>query len=109
MTLKYEPSARALTTGNYPDTKSRRSRSGEITLRVIEYSLPGVPQAEQRYRLLTTLLDHARIRAPAAARAAQRGSFSEQLSEPAPPQPWPHWGERPRIRAGVGASGTHVP
>ena len=52
----------------YPDTKSRRSRSGEITLRVIEYSLPGVPQAEQRYRLLTTLLDPAQ--APALELAA---------------------------------------
>ena len=52
----------------YPDTKSRRSRSGEITLRVIEYSLPGVPQAEQRYRLLTTLLDP--VQAPALELAA---------------------------------------
>lgn len=41
----------------YPDTKSRRSRSGEITIRVIEYSLPGVDQAQQRYRLITSLLD----------------------------------------------------
>ncbi len=41
----------------YPDAKSRRSRSGEITLRVIEYSLPGVADAQQRYRLVTTLLD----------------------------------------------------
>ena len=52
----------------YPDTKSRRSRSGEITLRVIEYSLPGVPQAEERYRLLTTLLDP--VQAPALELAA---------------------------------------
>jgi hypothetical protein len=41
----------------YPDTKSRKSRIGEITLRVIEYSLPGVSNAQERYRLLTTLLD----------------------------------------------------
>ncbi len=41
----------------YPNAQSRRSRSGEITVRVIEYSLPGVPDAQQRYRLLTTLLD----------------------------------------------------
>ena len=41
----------------YPDAKSRRRRSGEIRLRVIEYQLPGVPDAEPRYRLLTTLLD----------------------------------------------------
>ena len=52
----------------YPGTKSRRSRSGEIRLRVIEYSLPGVPQAEERYRLLTTLLDP--VRAPALELAA---------------------------------------
>jgi len=42
----------------YPDAKSRRSRGGEITVRVIEYALPGVPDAQARYRLLTTLLDH---------------------------------------------------
>ena len=50
----------------YPDMKSRRKRSGEIVVRVIEYSLPGTwpkasptDTAEQavRYRLLTTLLD----------------------------------------------------
>ena len=53
----------------YPDIKSRRKRSGEIVVRVIEYCLPGVwPKASptdamadtgqaQRYRLLTTLLD----------------------------------------------------
>lgn len=41
----------------YPDTKSRRSRTGEITVRVIEYALPGVPGAEPRYRLITSLLD----------------------------------------------------
>ena len=67
------PVVKALADGSYlsviyPDTKSRRSRSGEITLRVIEYSLPGVPQAEQRYRLLTTLLDPAQ--APALELAA---------------------------------------
>ena len=41
----------------YPSTKSRRSRAGEITVRVIEYALPGVPDAQARYRLLSTLLD----------------------------------------------------
>ena len=41
----------------YPDVKSRRARQGGITLRVIEYSLPGMPEAQARYRLLTTLLD----------------------------------------------------
>lgn len=52
----------------YPDTKSRRSRSGEITLRVIEYALPGVAQAQERYRLVTTLLDP--VQAPALELAA---------------------------------------
>ena len=47
----------------YPDAKSRASRSGEITLRVIDYALPGVPDAQERYRLLTTLLDP--VQAPA--------------------------------------------
>lgn len=47
----------------YPNPKSRRSRTGEITLRVIEYSLPGVPGAQERYRLVTTLLDP--VQAPA--------------------------------------------
>jgi len=56
------PLVKALNDGSYlsviyPNTKSRRSRSGEITVRVIEYGLPGVPDAQQRYRLVTTLLD----------------------------------------------------
>ena len=41
----------------YPDQKSRRSRRGEILLRVIEYSLPIAAGTPVRYRLLTTLLD----------------------------------------------------
>jgi hypothetical protein len=41
----------------YPDAKSRRSHRDEITLRVIDYALPGVADAQQRYRLITTLLD----------------------------------------------------
>jgi hypothetical protein len=41
----------------YPDQKSRRSRHGEIMLRVIEYSLPDADGKPVRYRLLTTLLD----------------------------------------------------
>jgi Insertion element 4 transposase N-terminal/Transposase DDE domain len=41
----------------YPDQKSRRSRRGEIMLRVIEYSLPDLDGQTARYRLVTTLLD----------------------------------------------------
>jgi hypothetical protein len=37
--------------------KHRRQASGAITLRVIEYTLEGVPGAEPLYRLVTTLLD----------------------------------------------------
>lgn len=41
----------------YPDAKSRTTRTGEIVLRVIEYALPGASGAQERYRLITTLLD----------------------------------------------------
>ena len=41
----------------YPDQKSRRSRHGEITLRVIEYRLSDQQDEPVRYRLVTTLLD----------------------------------------------------
>jgi hypothetical protein len=41
----------------YPDAKSRATRSGEIALRVIEYTLGGAQGAPERYRLLTSLLD----------------------------------------------------
>ncbi len=41
----------------YPDVKSRRTQQDGITLRVIEYGLPGMTEAQARYRLLTTLLD----------------------------------------------------
>jgi hypothetical protein len=66
------PMVEALSDGSYlsviyPNTKSRRKRSGEITVRVIEYALPGVPDAQARYRLLTTLLDS--VQAPALALA----------------------------------------
>lgn len=62
------PVVKALADGSYlsviyPDTKSRISRTGEISVRVIEYSLPGLPAAAPRYRLLTTLLDC--VKAPA--------------------------------------------
>ena len=35
----------------------RKDKSAEVTVRVIEYILPGTQGAETRYRLLTTLLD----------------------------------------------------
>ncbi len=45
-----------------------RGERTPIPVRVIEYTLPGVPAAESRYRVVTTLLDPAR--APAAELAA---------------------------------------
>jgi hypothetical protein len=44
----------------YPPGKGRRAGAAEaIVVRVIEYALPGLPDAQPRYRLLTTLLDPA--------------------------------------------------
>lgn len=47
----------------YPDAKAKRIEQGGITLRVIEYALPGMPDSQSRYRLLTTVLDP--LQAPA--------------------------------------------
>ena len=52
----------------YPNTKARRSRQGEISLRVIEYSMNSPQGLAVRYRLLTTLLDP--VQAPALELAA---------------------------------------
>lgn len=52
----------------YPSTKARRQDVEGIRVRVIEYHLEGVPDAEPLYRLLTTLLDD--TEAPAAELAA---------------------------------------
>jgi hypothetical protein len=42
----------------YPPGKGRRAGAAEaIPVRVIEYELPGLPDGQARYRLLTTLLD----------------------------------------------------
>jgi hypothetical protein len=41
----------------YPSTSDRRNRRQAIVVRVIEYRLPGVPDAEPIYRLITTVLD----------------------------------------------------
>jgi hypothetical protein len=42
----------------YPDTSDQRRHVNGIAVRVIEYQLPGVPDAEPLYRLITTILDH---------------------------------------------------
>lgn len=41
----------------YPSTKDRRHDTNALFVRVIEYTLEGVPDAEPIYRLVTTLLD----------------------------------------------------
>lgn len=57
------PVRQALSDGSYlsaiyPTRKGRGAGAAEsITVRVIEYALPGLPDAQPRYRLLTTLLD----------------------------------------------------
>ena len=42
----------------YPSERDRRRKTNGVTVRVIEYRLEGVPDAEPIYRLLTTILDH---------------------------------------------------
>ena len=41
----------------YPSEKDRRNSTNAVTVRVIEYRLVGVPDAEPVYRLVTTILD----------------------------------------------------
>lgn len=41
----------------YPSDRARRKNRQGITVRVIEYRLVGVKQAEPKYRLITTILD----------------------------------------------------
>ena len=52
----------------YPGDKDRRHRAGGIRVRVVEYRLEGIPEAEPLYRVLTTILDPQQ--APAAELAA---------------------------------------
>lgn len=52
----------------YPSSSDRRRRRHGIAVRVIEYRLEGVNDAEPLYRLITTILDHKR--APARELAA---------------------------------------
>ena len=52
----------------YPSDKDRRHRAGGVRLRVVEYRLEGIADAEPLYRLVTTILDPAQ--APAAELAA---------------------------------------
>jgi hypothetical protein len=67
------PRAPALADGSYlttiyPSDKDRRHGTGGVRVRVVEYRLEGIAEAEPLYRLLTTILEPAR--APAAELAA---------------------------------------
>lgn len=42
----------------YPSKRDRRKKTNGIAVRVMEYTLEGVPNAEPLYRLVTTILDH---------------------------------------------------
>jgi hypothetical protein len=59
----------------YPSATARRHGRQGVVVRVIEYTLEGVPGAEPRYRLLTTLLD------PAAAPAADLAALYHERWE----------------------------
>src|SRR3972149_2013663 len=48
----------------YPSEKDRRHRRDGCVVRVIEYRLEGIEDAEPIYRLITTLLDPAQAPAP---------------------------------------------
>src|SRR3954452_17063538 len=57
----------------YPSEKGRRHRTAGVRVRVVEYRLEGIADAEPLYRLVTTLLD------PAAAPAAElAGPYHER-------------------------------
>ena len=67
------PRERVLADGSYlttvyPSEKDRRHRTSGLPVRVVEYRLEGVAEAEPLYRLVTTILDPQR--APAAELAA---------------------------------------
>lgn len=66
----------------YPSERDRRRDTKGVAVRVIEYTLDGVPGAESLYRLVTTILDPAE--APAeelAALYAQRWEIETALDE----------------------------
>src|SRR5262245_37511555 len=78
-------------------------RATDVTVRVVDYALddPGRPQAEPRYRLLTTILDPEA--APAAELAAlypQRWEFETALDELKTHQRGPAWCCAPRCPMG---------
>jgi len=48
----------------YPSSKDRRHKTNGLTVRVVEYELVGVPDAEALYRLVTTILQPEAAPAP---------------------------------------------
>jgi hypothetical protein len=66
----------------YPSEKARRARTQGVVVRVIEYRLEGVPDADPLYRLITTIMDPSR--APAHELAAlypERWEIESALDE----------------------------
>ena len=59
----------------YPSDKDRRHRSGGLQVRVVEYRLEGIVEAEPFYRLITTILD------PAQAAAAELAALYHERWE----------------------------
>ena len=59
----------------YPSEKDRRHRANGVRVRVVEYRLEGVADAEPLYRLVTTILD------PAAAPAAELAALNHERWE----------------------------
>jgi Insertion element 4 transposase N-terminal/Transposase DDE domain len=47
----------------YPSEKDRRRKTNGVQVRVIDYCLDGIPNAEPMYRLVTTILDHQKAQA----------------------------------------------
>jgi IS4 transposase len=59
----------------YPSEKDRRHKAAGVQVRVVEYRLEGVTDAEPLYRLVTTILD------PAAAPAAELAALYHERWE----------------------------
>jgi hypothetical protein len=59
----------------YPSEKDRRHRTRGVQVRVVEYRLEGIANAEPLYRLVTTILD------PAAAQAAELAALYHERWE----------------------------
>ena len=66
----------------YPSLRDRRRGNAAVVVRVIEYTLQGVPGAEEVYRLITTILDAEQApAAPLAALYAERWEIETALDE----------------------------